>query len=117
MNEQHLAQLIRNIKTIRQSLAYLLNDLQDLTLEDPAVNLPDDDPKLKRFTVFAKKKLMRADGDWVLWTDLRPAYRDRAEYNEPLWNALTGDPDLETRTTLPPRGSGVRREARYNPLI
>lgn len=93
----------------------LLIDLQDLTHGEPVVNLPDGDPKLTRFVTYAKKKIMRADGDWVRWTNLRPAHRDRDRYTEPLWNALTQDPDLETRTSLAP--AGVSREVRYNPLI
>lgn len=115
MNEQQLTQLIRRIKTVRESLALLLGDLQDLAYEDLTVAVTDDDPKLQRFTVYAKRKVVRAEGDWVSWTDLRPAYRDRDLYSELLWETLTEDPELETRTT--PFGPSVRREVRYDPLI
>lgn len=111
MNEQQLAQLIRNVKAAQESLTYLLNDLQDLAHGEPVVTVTDDNPKLKRFVTYAKKKLMCADGDWIYWTDLRPAHRDRAEYGEPLWEALTEDPDLEAHR------AGAHRKIRYNPLI
>lgn len=51
--------------------------------------------KLQRLVKTAKQKLRKANG-WVHWKDLRPAYRDRAEWSEPFWEALENDPEVQT---------------------
>lgn len=55
-----------------------------------------EEEKLRHLVANARKKLVKADGEWVFWDALRPAYRDRAEWGEPLWEALCGEEDLET---------------------
>lgn len=49
--------------------------------------------------------------DWVNWSSLRPAHRDRAEWGELVWEALEADPTVETREVDAGRGK-TRREAR-----
>lgn len=61
--------------------------------------------KLQRLVKTAKQKMRKAD-DWVLWRDLRPAYRDRADWSEPFWEALEKDPKVETME------EGTHRKAR-----
>jgi hypothetical protein len=58
----------------------------------------------------ARGNLLRANGEWVTWQNLRPAHRDREAYEESVWEALLGMEDVETEET--PFGSGVRRKAR-----
>ena len=61
--------------------------------------------KVQHLVKTAKKKMRGAD-DWVVWKDLRPAYRDRADWAEPLWEALEKDPGVETED------DGTKRRAR-----
>jgi len=51
--------------------------------------------KLNRLLKSARLKLAHANGEWVKWHDMRPAHRDRAEWGEPLWEALSADEDIE----------------------
>lgn len=61
--------------------------------------------KVQRLVKSAKQKMRKAD-DWVLWRDLRPAYRDRADWAEPFWEALERDPEVRTKE------EGTHRKAR-----
>lgn len=58
----------------------------------------------------ARGNLLRADGEWVTWHNLRPAHRDREAYEESVWEALVAMEDVECDET--PFGDGVRRKAR-----
>ena len=64
--------------------------------------------KLKRLLKAAKAKVERAGGKSVPWNDLRPAFRDRDTWNDPLWDALTNDEDVETS-----EGDGGKRTVRW----
>jgi hypothetical protein len=66
--------------------------------------------KLAKLVKNARGALLRADGEWVTWQNLRPAHRDRAEFEEPVWEALALMEDVECDET--PFGAGVRRKAR-----
>lgn len=72
------------------------------------------DEKLDRLVRNAKKALNSdtADEDgWVGWRQLRPAYRDREAWSEPIWDSLVRDPEVETREQ--DVNGSVRREARW----
>jgi hypothetical protein len=52
--------------------------------------------KLTKLVKNARGHLERADGEWVGWhKGLRPAARDRAEYGDSIWDALTEMEDVE----------------------
>lgn len=53
------------------------------------------DDKMNRLVKGARAKIVRADGEWVHWKELRPPHRDRADWSEPLWDALVHDVDYE----------------------
>lgn len=55
-----------------------------------------DEEKLQTLVKNARKKLAKADGDWLFWDAFRPAHRDRAEWGESLWEALGLEEDVET---------------------
>lgn len=115
MNEAQQTELIASLKAVRTGITLLLNHLQDGLQTVTAPPVDEDDPKLHRLTYLAKKKVARANGEWVSWNDLRPAYRDRDRYAESVWRVLSADCEVETRTSLV--HNGVRREVRYEPLI
>ena len=52
--------------------------------------------KLKRLLKNARARLLSVGGEWVRWQDMRPAYRDREEWEMVLWEALEADEDVET---------------------
>lgn len=58
----------------------------------------------------ALMKIEAAEGEWENWRSIRPAYRDRAEYDGAVWAALETNPDIETYEEL--HGDIVRRRAR-----
>lgn len=66
--------------------------------------------KLKQLIKNARARMMRSQGEWVRWQDLRPEHRDRAEWGEAVWEALEQDEDVETDERE--HGSQVRRKAR-----
>lgn len=66
--------------------------------EERVIDLVNDE-KLKRMVNSAMKKIARAAGDWVPWRDLRPQYRDREIWSDPLWEALEKDDRVETSAT------------------
>lgn len=66
--------------------------------------------KLTRLVKNARNTLLRAKGEWVTWHTMRPAYRDREEYEEPVWEALVAMEDVEHEEEQ--RGSRVRRKVR-----
>lgn len=68
--------------------------------------------KMRRLMKNARAKLVQADGDWVLWHDLRPAYRDREMWGEALWEAITNDDEIETDEQV--TGRQTERKARIN---
>lgn len=51
-----------------------------------------------------------ADGKWVWWQQLRPAFRVRETYEGPLWDLVQEDPEIETEET--PWGGRTRRRVR-----
>lgn len=69
---------------------------KSLARTEERVRTAMDTDKLNKLMANARKRLVRSDGDWVLWRDLRPAYRDRADWGEPLWEALSQLDDVET---------------------
>lgn len=64
--------------------------------------------RVKKLLDNARKRLIRASGEWVPWYDLRPSHRDRSEWGEPLWEALCTDKDIETEDS----SSASKRRAR-----
>ncbi len=66
--------------------------------------------KLSKLLKNAKDKLEKAHGEWVWWRDIRPAYRDRAEWGEPLWETLEHEQGIETEEIT--AGGPVKRRAR-----
>jgi hypothetical protein len=66
--------------------------------------------KLERLVKNARGTLLRQKGEWVVWHTIRPAYRDREEYEEPVWEALTAMKDVEQEEVE--HGVRVRRKAR-----
>lgn len=66
--------------------------------------------KLARLVKNARGALLRQKGEWVTWHNLRPAYRDRDEYEESVWEALIEMDDIEFDEEQ--RGSQVRRKMR-----
>jgi hypothetical protein len=65
------------------------------------------DEKLRRLLKSAMGKLQKADGEFVYWNDLRPAFRDRAEWGEHLWSALSDHENVEVVV------EGKSRKARW----
>lgn len=116
MNEQVrlISQITTHLQAATEGLRALAKTLQtDDT--PPVLTLSDEDPRVSRLYSLAKAKIVRADGEWVSWRDLRPAYRDRDQYAERLWSSLAADPEVQTRTSYVK--GGLRREARYDPII
>lgn len=68
------------------------------------------DEKMERLLKNAKKALFNTD-EWINWNKLRPAYRDREMWAEPLWDALTRDPEVETHEHE--ATEGAKRKARW----
>jgi hypothetical protein len=66
--------------------------------------------KMGRLLTNARKELVKADGEWVQWYLLRPQYRDREQWSEALWEALTNDEAIETEERETDRQ--VERKAR-----
>jgi hypothetical protein len=66
--------------------------------------------KLARLLKNARGALLRAKGEWLTWHSIRPAYRDRDEYEESVWEALVEMDDVEHDEEE--RGSQVRRRMR-----
>ena len=66
--------------------------------------------KMARLVKNARGALLRQKGEWVTWQALRPAYRDRAEYEESVWEALAAMDEIEVDEEQ--RGSQVRRKLR-----
>src|SRR5665811_1579655 len=65
--------------------------------------------KLKTLLKHAREKLLRADGEFLWWTEFRPAHRDRAEWSDVMWEALEHDDDVETHEEEY-RGQNRRKE-------
>ena len=63
----------------------------------------------------ARKTVLKADGEWVRWHDLRPQHRDRDLYTDAMWDLLRKDPGIEVQEKK--YGGLTRRSARYRPLI
>lgn len=68
------------------------------------------DEKLDRLVSNALKGLKKRDG-WVPWRDIRPAYRDRDQWDEPVWEHLSKTEGVEVVEES--HGDGVRRKARW----
>lgn len=51
--------------------------------------------KSVRLVKNARAALLRHTGEWITWHTIRPAYRDREEYEEPVWEALIAMEDVE----------------------
>lgn len=68
--------------------------------------------KLARLVKNARGAMLRQKNEWVTWQGLRPAYRDRDEYEEPVWEALSAMEDVEVDEEH--RGAQVRRKARIS---
>ena len=68
------------------------------------------DEKLAKLAKNARAALLRANGEWVTWHSLRPAHRDRAEFEESVWDALCQMDDVEVDEVQ--HGQRVRRKAK-----
>lgn len=90
-------------KLIRQTA--LSDKVSRARVDDKVLELVGDE-KLDRLVRNAKNILSNTEG-WVKWGKLRPAYRDRDAWAEPVWETLTKDPEVETRE------QGRTREARW----
>lgn len=66
--------------------------------------------KLARLVKNARGALLRQKGEWVTWQTVRPAYRDREEYEESVWEALIEMEEVEYDEEQ--RGAHVRRKMR-----
>jgi hypothetical protein len=66
--------------------------------------------RLAKLVKNARGALLRANGEWITWQNLRPRHNDRAEYEEPVWEALVAMEDVECEEIE--HGSRVRRKAR-----
>jgi len=66
--------------------------------------------KLVKLVKNARGHLLDANGGWVTWHRLRPAARDRAEYGDSVWEALTEMDGVECEEEK--RGQVVHRKAR-----
>jgi hypothetical protein len=66
--------------------------------------------KKARLVKNARGALVRAAGEWVTWHQIRPPYRDREEFEEPVWEALAAMDDVEVQEVE--HGSRVRKSAR-----
>lgn len=66
--------------------------------------------KFDQLVARTKTILSEAKGEWVTWQNLRPAYRDRAEWEEAVWEAISADESIESERKE--HGSLVRRKAR-----
>lgn len=110
---------------IRMEVAALIHWKNVSTPKDPSSPGPErpkknpassvTEYKIHRVYVSARQRLMAADGEWVPWQTLRPAYRDRDILTEPLWARLDEDPEIEAESFL--HGSLIRRRARYVPIV
>jgi len=77
---------------------------------DEQINEEILDARLAKLANNARAGLLRANGEWVTWQKLRPAYRDREKYEESVWEALVNMDDVEHEEK--PVGDGVQRKAR-----
>lgn len=69
-----------------------------------------DERRLKFLTEIATEKVVYSETEWTRWQDLRPAYRDREDYEFAVWVNLVGHPDFETEEME--FGQQVRRQVR-----
>lgn len=67
--------------------------------------------RLDRLFENCREKLRRGSGEWVSWSVLRPAYRDRQIWGERVWALLVADPLVETAEEQ--CGLQLRRKARW----
>lgn len=83
----------------------------DRTYEEKPLVLDDEKPdKTTHLFWLARDNIFAANGEWVSWGTIRPAYRDRERYEGRVWKMLTDDPTLVTEETN--FGSRVRRRVR-----
>jgi len=68
------------------------------------------DERAAKLVKNAHGKLLRENGEWVNWQDLRPAHRDRDAYEEMVWDALVEMEDVECEEKQ--HGQRIRRQAR-----
>jgi hypothetical protein len=68
--------------------------------------------KLTRLVKNARGVLLRQKGEWVTWQNLRPALRDRPEYEESIWDALVEMEDVEHHEEQ--HGQRIRRKMRID---
>ncbi len=78
---------------------------------DARINEEVGDERLAELVKNARAALVRAEGEWVVWHNLRPRSSARDEYGEPVWDTLCEMEDVECEET--PQGQGVRRKARF----
>ena len=69
------------------------------------------DDKFDRLVANAVRKLKKDAGEWVSWRTIRPAYRDRAEWDDAIWDHLSRDKSIEVHEEA--FGGGVRRKAKW----
>lgn len=69
------------------------------------------DEKFERLVRKAVRRLKKTPGVWISWQSLRPEYRDRAGWEEPVWEHLSTMDVVEVEETM--KGSQRRRRARW----
>ena len=117
MNEQVqlISQITIHLQAATECLQALAKTLQT-EVTPSTVTLSDEDPRVGQLYSLAKAKIVRADGEWVRWHDLRPAHRDRDQYGDRVMSAVFDDPEVEIRTRVGRNGILVH-EVRYEPLL
>lgn len=112
----HLADLVlKDSYRVQQECERLITSgeftakLARVRSESRVVDIVEDE-KLQRLLDTALRKL-RDKGDWANWHELRPQYRDRAAWEEPLWEALEQHDSVEIEQEE--YGQSLRRKARW----
>ena len=77
---------------------------------DERVSEAVSDEKLKRLVKNTRSTLLGKMNQWVDWSTIRLAHRDRAEYAEPVWQAIIEMDDVEHEEE--PHGQRVHRKVR-----
>jgi len=77
---------------------------------DERVNEELGKEKLAKLVKNARGHLVAAKGEWVNWQTMRPAARDRPEYEQSVWDAVKEMDDVEFKEE--PFGSKVSKHAR-----
>lgn len=109
-----IAELIGRLSLLAQ--AYCVKELGDvahqsrvaiLQAEERAIDTVEE-RRIQRLVETAKTKIIRAAGEWLTATDLRPAHRDR-QHTDEIWDRLAIDPELDVEEYEIPNGHTAKR--------